>query len=135
MPHYKPHDYNSVSPYLIVSDAAATLRFLEQVFAAVPLRQYPDDKGKLRHAEVRIDDTVVMLADSAPGWPSVPAHVHIYVCRTLIRHIPEPWEPALRPCRSPCKRRTQTSGVECRMQAAPRGGLQRGWQVDADPRW
>lgn len=31
------------------------------------------------HAEVRIDDTVVMLADSAEGWPSTPAFVHVYV--------------------------------------------------------
>jgi uncharacterized glyoxalase superfamily protein PhnB len=32
------------------------------------------------HAEVRIDDSVIMLADGAPGeWPAMPAHVHIYV--------------------------------------------------------
>ena len=31
------------------------------------------------HAEVRIDDTVVMLADSGEDWPPVPCHVHIYV--------------------------------------------------------
>jgi len=31
------------------------------------------------HAEVRIDDTVMMLADSAEGWSPVPSHVHIYV--------------------------------------------------------
>ena len=31
------------------------------------------------HAEVRIDDTVVMLADGGEGWPPVPSHVHIYV--------------------------------------------------------
>jgi len=26
-----------------------------------------------------IDDSVVMLADSAEGWPPIPAHVHLYV--------------------------------------------------------
>ena len=31
------------------------------------------------HAEVRIDDTVVMLGDGADGWPPVPSHVHVYV--------------------------------------------------------
>ena len=31
------------------------------------------------HAEVRIDDTVVMLADGSPNWPAVPANVHVYV--------------------------------------------------------
>ena len=31
------------------------------------------------HAEVRIDDTVVMLVDSPPEWPPAPSHVHVYV--------------------------------------------------------
>jgi uncharacterized glyoxalase superfamily protein PhnB len=31
------------------------------------------------HAEVRIDDTVVMLADGALAWPPITSHVHIYV--------------------------------------------------------
>ena len=38
-----------------------------------------DAHGKLAHAEVRIDDTVVMVADGGPGWPPIPSHVHIYV--------------------------------------------------------
>jgi uncharacterized glyoxalase superfamily protein PhnB len=33
----------------------------------------------IMHAEVRIDDTVVMLGDSAPEWPPVASHVHVYV--------------------------------------------------------
>ena len=31
------------------------------------------------HAEVRIDDTVLVLADASSGWSSVPSHVHVYV--------------------------------------------------------
>jgi uncharacterized glyoxalase superfamily protein PhnB len=31
------------------------------------------------HAEVRIDDTVLMVADGTEGWPAVPSHVHIYL--------------------------------------------------------
>jgi uncharacterized glyoxalase superfamily protein PhnB len=76
---YKPDNYTSVSPYLIVKDAARTIRFLSETFDAVELRKYPNDQGKVRHAEVRIDDTVVMLADAAPEWPSLDAHVHVYV--------------------------------------------------------
>lgn len=82
MPHpsHKPAGYNSVSPYLIVDGAASTIEFLKQTFGATELRRFPDDAGRLRHAEVRIDDTVVMLADPVPpDWPAVPAHVHIYV--------------------------------------------------------
>jgi uncharacterized glyoxalase superfamily protein PhnB len=76
---YKPHAYNSASPYLIVENAKDTIEFLLQTFAAVPLRHITDNEGRIRHAEVRIDDSVVMLADKAEGWPPMPSHVHIYV--------------------------------------------------------
>lgn len=77
---HKPANYNTVSPYLIVDGATETLDFLKRVFDAVELRRFPDDSGRLMHAEVRIDDTVIMLADPAPpDWPAMPSHVHIYV--------------------------------------------------------
>ncbi len=76
---YKPEGYNSVSPYLVVNGADATIAFLVDVFSAVELRRIPKDAGKLIHAEVRIDDTVVMLADGGDGWSQMPAHVHLYV--------------------------------------------------------
>jgi PhnB protein len=76
---YKPEGYNTVSPYPIVNDAHTTVAFLVEVFGGVKLRQSLNDEGKLIHAEVRIDDTVVMLADGGDGWSPMPAHVHIYV--------------------------------------------------------
>lgn len=76
---YKPDGYTSVAPYLVVNGAAKAIEFLKQVFGAEPLRVIAGDGGKLHHGEVRIDDTVVMLADAMDGWPMVPAHVHIYV--------------------------------------------------------
>jgi PhnB protein len=77
---YKPANYNTVSPYLIVNGAEATIEFLKRVFGAIELRKFPDESGKLMHAEVRIDDTVIMLADPAPpDWPPVSCYVHIYV--------------------------------------------------------
>ncbi|HEV8338779.1 MAG TPA: VOC family protein [bacterium] len=77
-PH-KPQRYTSVAPYLIVDGASDTIEFLVRVFDAVELRRFPDATGKLRHAEVRIDDTVVMLADGGEGWPPIASHVHVYV--------------------------------------------------------
>lgn len=76
---YKPDHYNTVSPYLIVNGANATIDFLKRVFGAVELRRFPDAAGKVMHAEVRIEDTIVMLADGSDGWPSIPSYVHIYV--------------------------------------------------------
>lgn len=77
---FKPNNYSTVSPYLIVKDADATIDFLKRAFGAIELRRFPDDSGKLMHAEVRIDDTVIMLADPAPpDWQPVSSYVHIYV--------------------------------------------------------
>lgn len=76
---YKPENYNSVSPYLVVEGADKTINFLKTVFGATELRRHSNADGRIMHAEVRIDDTVVMIADGGDGWPSIPAHVHIYV--------------------------------------------------------
>lgn len=79
MSDWKPKDYNSASPYLLVKDAAATMAFLKTVFDAEPLRVIEREDGGLRHAEARIGDSVVMFADAVDGWPAMPAHVHVYV--------------------------------------------------------
>ena len=76
---YKPAGYTSVSPYLIVDGASNTIAFLTRVFGAEELQRVPDSSGRLMHSEVRIDDTVIMIADSAPGCPPMPSHVHVYV--------------------------------------------------------
>lgn len=77
--NYKPGDSSTVSPYLIVDGANKTIEFLKDVFDAVEVCRFPDAEGKLRHAEVRIDDSVIMVADGAPGWPPIQAYIHIYV--------------------------------------------------------
>jgi uncharacterized glyoxalase superfamily protein PhnB len=79
VPAFVPEGYSTVSPYLMVTDAAATIRFLEQALGGALVRTHPDEEGRLRHAEVRIGDTLVMLADTAPGWPAIESHVHVYV--------------------------------------------------------
>ena len=79
MSTFKPDRYNSVSPYLVVSNATATIDFLKDVFGASVLQTVPSPDGRVMHAEVRIDDTVVMLADGTEGWPPQRAHVHVYV--------------------------------------------------------
>lgn len=76
---FKPDGYTTVSPYLIVDGASRTIDFLTRVFGATEVRRFPDGTGKIRHSEVRVGDTVVMIADGADGWPPMQAHVHVYV--------------------------------------------------------
>ena len=76
---YKPDSYSTVSPYLIVKGAASTISFLSDVFDATVLLKIDSPDGRIVHSSLRIGDTVVMLADSAPDWPPAPAYVHVYV--------------------------------------------------------
>ncbi len=74
---YKPAGHNSLSPYLIVSDAKPVLDFIKAVFGDEPTLEHRDESGALRHVEFKIDDTVLMLGQT-PGATSS-AHVHVYV--------------------------------------------------------
>jgi uncharacterized glyoxalase superfamily protein PhnB len=76
---YQPDGYSTVSPYLIVNNASGVIDFLAGVFGAEELRRFPAPDGKLLHAEVRIGDSVVMVADANPEWPAAPGHVYVYV--------------------------------------------------------
>jgi len=62
-----PDGYHSVTPYLIVNDAARALEFYKKAFDAVELMRMPGPDGKIGHAEIKIGDSPVMLADEAPS--------------------------------------------------------------------
>ena len=76
---YKPEGYSTVSPYLIVDGAARTIEFMRRVLGGEEIRRIQDEAGRIRHAEVRIGECVVMVADGIEGWPPTEAHVHVYV--------------------------------------------------------
>lgn len=78
-PTHKPQDYNSVSPYIMVSDAQAFIDFLAAAFDGVPLRRMDMPDGSVAHAEVKIDDTVIMFAQASAEYPAFPAWLHVYV--------------------------------------------------------
>ncbi len=76
---FKPAGYSTVSPYLIVEGAAENIEFLKSVFEAQEIRRFPGEGGRIMHAEMRLEDSVIMLADPPDDWHAVPAHVHVYV--------------------------------------------------------
>ena len=62
-----PAGYHSVTPYLIVRDAAAAIDFYQRAFGAVELMRLPGPGNSVAHAEVKIGDSPLMLADEAPA--------------------------------------------------------------------
>jgi len=61
-----PDGYHSVTPYLIIDGAAKAIEFYTKVFGAKETMRRPGPDGKLGHAEIRIGDSVMMLADESP---------------------------------------------------------------------
>jgi len=76
-----PEGYNTVNPFIITQDALAVIDFLREVFGGEELEaaHTVDDDGQLLHAEVRIGDSIVMLADRKPDWPYTPSLLQVYV--------------------------------------------------------
>ena len=61
-----PDGYHTATPYLIVNDGAAAIEFYKKAFHATELLRLPGPGGKLMHAEVKIGDSPIMLADEFP---------------------------------------------------------------------
>jgi len=61
-----PEGYRSVTPYLIVGDAAGAIEFYKKALGATERMRFAAPGGKVGHAEVTIGDSVVMLADEFP---------------------------------------------------------------------
>lgn len=61
-----PDGYHSVTPYLIVDDANAAIDFYTRAFGATEKFRLPMGGDRIGHAEVKIGDSFVMLADEFP---------------------------------------------------------------------
>ena len=61
-----PDGYHTATPYLIIEGAADAIDFYKQAFGAVELFRMPGPDGKIGHAEIKIGDSPIMLADACP---------------------------------------------------------------------
>ena len=61
-----PDGYHTATPYLIVKGAARAIEFYKKAFGATELFRFPAPGGKVGHAELKIGDSPIMLADEAP---------------------------------------------------------------------
>ena len=60
-----PSGYHSVTPYLVLDGAAKAIEFYKQAFDADELLRMPGPDGKVAHAEIKIGDSPVMMADAS----------------------------------------------------------------------
>jgi len=61
-----PDGYHTVTPYLIVKGATSAIDFYKRAFGAQELMRFPGPGGTIMHAEIKIGDSPIMLADEFP---------------------------------------------------------------------
>ena len=61
-----PEGYSNVTPYLIVANGAGAIDFYKRIFGAVEIMRMPGPGGRVGHAELRIGESMIMLADENP---------------------------------------------------------------------
>lgn len=61
-----PEGYHTATPYLTIRGAATAIDFYKKAFGAQELFRMPGPDGKVMHAEIRIGDSNIMLADESP---------------------------------------------------------------------
>ena len=76
MSDWKLISYPSMSPYLITRDGEALINFLIAAFGAKLLRRFTRENGTLMHAEMKIEDSVVMVGGGVEH-PGTSAHIHL----------------------------------------------------------
>jgi PhnB protein len=61
-----PEGYHTATPYLIVTGAAKAIEFYKSAFGADEIMRMPQPDGRIGHAEIKIGDSTIMLADEFP---------------------------------------------------------------------
>jgi len=88
VPHI-PKGYHSITPYLVVNGAEKAIEYYKKVFGATEIMRFPAPNGKIGHAELKIGDSPIMLADENPamgqGYTSAatvggsPVSIYLYI--------------------------------------------------------
>jgi PhnB protein len=74
-----PEGFHTVTPYVTASDANAVIEFLQRAFDATLVERIDDGKGRIRHAQVKVGDSFVMLTDGNDDCTPAPASFYLYL--------------------------------------------------------
>lgn len=85
--HWQAQGAHTLTPYIMVHDAAAAIDFYKRAFGAAEISRMLLPNGKVMHAEVRLGDSLLMLSDEFPqsaqkspkALGGTPLTLHLYV--------------------------------------------------------
>ena len=78
-PNPTPQDYGTVTPYLIVDGVPGLIDFLRETFHAEERARINDKEEHVGHAEIKIGNSIIMMADSTPQYNPIPSQLYVYV--------------------------------------------------------
>ncbi len=82
-----PEGFHTVTPHLIIKGAAKAVEFYKKAFGAEEIMCMPGPGGSVMHAEIKIGNSIIFLADEFPDWGCLspatlngsPVTIHLYV--------------------------------------------------------
>ena len=74
-----PDGYHTITPYLVVEDADKLVEFIEKTFDGQLLFKMETEAGRISHAEMKIGDSMLMLAEASDEWSAMQTMLHLYV--------------------------------------------------------
>ncbi len=80
-----PPQYGSLTPYLVLPNCSSAIEFYKTVFNAEEIMRMPMPDGSIGHAELKIGDSILMVAAGNANWPQTSALTCLYVedCDTV----------------------------------------------------
>lgn len=95
-----PPGMHTVTPILVLERCAEAIEFYKKAFHAEELMRFPGQDGKsVAHAEIRIGDSILYMADAMPQFPAFSSSLAIYVedCDTVFDRAVSAGARVLRP--------------------------------------
>jgi PhnB protein len=82
-----PGGFHTVTPYMTIKGVPEAIEFYKEAFGAKEVFRWVDPDGRVRHAEIVIGDSPIMLTDEAPDFGMAgpqsfggsPVHMFLYV--------------------------------------------------------
>ncbi len=76
---FLPPGFHTITPYLTIEGAECLIEFLKQAFDAEEIHRTLRGDGSIGHAQLKIGDSFVMLAEATDPWKPMPTAIYLYV--------------------------------------------------------
>ena len=74
-----PDGFHSVTPHITIKGAAHLMDFFKAAFGAQERNRTEDANGRIANAEMKIGDSIVMIAEATEKYPPMPSAYYLYV--------------------------------------------------------